>query len=293
MHRWNNHFNARLKEFIQFKENFGRWPSEESVDFTERSLGVWARKARLSYNKGTLIKSRENALKKIGFPLNLRENNWNQRVKALKAFVLKYKRLPSPNDELYYFSYSNHSKFHKLTDRQKAILKSFGFTELWEEKDHAVVWEKRLNDLVTFYKKHGKFPTRKEDSTLEPWLVEQRRLFKEGKLSSQRKDMFKKAGINILAGSRIRRFKNGKAWEGNYELVATFIKKNGRLPKYSRKPSKEIHLYRWIMNQNLPIKKGQLSKEQIEKLKRLLSSFSNDEEGGAPLIKKALQAYNP
>jgi hypothetical protein len=145
--RSNKHFEARLQEFIQFKKDSGRWPDEHSIDKEERSLGMWVRKAKNDYNNGTLNKTRETAFIKLAFTLNVFEEEWNRKFEALKIFIVINRRLPSKREELYNFSGYNHRKFHLFDKERKKLLKSIGFTKLWDKKDI----DSLVTPTTTFY----------------------------------------------------------------------------------------------------------------------------------------------
>lgn len=91
MDKYQKHFESRFNDLIKFKKANDRWPSPISDDFTERSIGVWYVKIKLSYSKGKLEEGRQKAFEKIRFPLNYHDHQWNRKVKRLKLFIKKIK----------------------------------------------------------------------------------------------------------------------------------------------------------------------------------------------------------
>lgn len=64
-----------------------------------------------------------------------------------------------------------------------------------------------------------------------------------------------------------------KTWEESFEIFENFVSFEKRLPFSNGVPEKEIKLYRWLNVQKNKQNKGQLAKNKIEKLNRLLVKY--------------------
>jgi hypothetical protein len=63
-------------------------------------------------------------------------------------------------------------------------------------------WNQLFAQLVAFKKENGILPQRKHDPTLIYWFTMQRKKARDGKLTAEQLQLFKKAGINVLGRSQ-------------------------------------------------------------------------------------------
>jgi hypothetical protein len=63
-------------------------------------------------------------------------------------------------------------------------------------------WKRMFAELVKFKKENGMLPLRKDDHTLNYWLIGQRKMAKTGRLTEEQLKLYEEAGINILGRSK-------------------------------------------------------------------------------------------
>lgn len=176
--RWMNCF-EELKIFIAVNH---RCPKKG-----EGSLTTWCNTQRQSRKKGLLSEVRIRLLDEIGFVWEQDlEEQWIKNWEQVLLFYRQQRHWPKSNEGKLGIWCSTQRKLHKQgilsPDRIKAMDEA-GF--IWNADD---VWLENYEKLQLFYQENRRWPTVRENK-LGSWCFVQRRLFKNGKLLSWRKQM--------------------------------------------------------------------------------------------------------
>lgn len=183
---WQSTF-IKVKEFN--KKN-GRFPSmSRTVDIYERKLGNWCKSQRS--RKGQLTQQRIALLDQIGFIWG-NSGRWMSRYEKVCVFLKTYKRWPSAHSknaqEARLGSWCStqrrrRNKGEIITEEQITLLNKLKIK--WEH-DYNDQWMNTYNDLKKFIKKHKRWPSVSEyssvpdDLRLGRWCINQR-IAKKGK----------------------------------------------------------------------------------------------------------------
>lgn len=124
-------------------------------------------------------------------------------------------------------------------------------------------WEATFDVLCDYVREYNRFPAYNEkykDVSIGLWCKNQRSLYKNNKLPSER--------INALESIGFYWSSNDQEWHTNFNLLKQFKADNGYFPSIEDANSnKEVdHLYIWCRSQRAHYKKGTLSDERIELL---------------------------
>ncbi|MCH5186455.1 MAG: helicase associated domain-containing protein [Oscillospiraceae bacterium] len=144
---------------------------------------------------------------------------------------------------------------------------------------------------IAFYAEHDRFPSaddiEKKTKTLYSWMVSQRVLRKNNKLSEERINKLDK--INFIWNT------DEYAWNKKFEILRDFIKETGRVPKTNERYG-NCHIGQWYNKQRINMNNGVLCKEIQEKLKSLELIYTSyyDEKwpGKFELLKKFIKEKN-
>lgn len=200
--KWNNQFNY----LIEFRKlNPDRWPIATEDFPVGNKLGQWCSDQRSNYKNDLLNETRIKLLENTGFPWDLLIYEWNKQFNYLVEFrKLNLIRWPKHKEE---FPVNNKLgvwcsiqrealKKGQLSDSQIESLNSIKF--IWNNFHNA--WDKRFNYLLEFRKLHPtRWPKKGEEfptgNKIADWCVDQRKKFKQGKLSPDRKNRLKEIGF--------------------------------------------------------------------------------------------------
>ena len=176
-------------------------------------------------------------------------------------------------------------KKEKLSKEKIELLEKIGMR--FENVLNIIGWTKMYLLAETYFKKYGnlEIPSRfktlngtDEDEngySLGIWLINQRQMYKKGKLSKDRIELLEKIGI------RFETKDNDEVWTQMYMLAELYFKEYGNL-EISKKfktlngideDENGYSLGIWLTNQRQMYKKGKLSKERIELLKQIGMRF--------------------
>ena len=202
-----------------------KFKTRNGIDYDENgyNLGWWLVSQRQMYKKSKLYKEREELLEKIGMRFETRDHDevWTQMYKLIETYFKKYGNLEIPSkfktlngidyDENGYnlgwwlVSQRQMYKKSKLYKEREELLEKIGMR--FETRDHDEVWTQMYKLIETYFKKYGNLEIPSKFKTLNGidydengynlgiWLVNQRQIYKKGKLSPERKELLNQIGM--------------------------------------------------------------------------------------------------
>ena len=207
---------------LEIKQNF---KTLNGIDYDENgyNLGWWLVRQRQMYKKSKLSKEREKLLEKIGMRFETRDNNevWTRMYKLTETYFKKYGNLEiskkfktlngTDEDENGYnlggwlLSQRQMYKKSKLSKEREELLEKIGMR--FETRDNDEVWNQMYMLAELYFKEYGNLEISKKFKTLNGtdedengynlgiWLVNQRQMYKKGKLSPERKELLNQIGM--------------------------------------------------------------------------------------------------
>jgi len=121
-------------------------------------------------------------------------------------------------------------------------------------------WGERFNELTVYHKKNGNCnvpPKQGGLNKLAHWVNDQRRYYKDGKLSQERTKQLEGIGFYWSVAAN--------KWKERFNALAAYQKKNGNC----NVPAKQGKLGKWVDHQRQFYKKGKLSQERIVQLESI------------------------
>ena len=262
---WNELFAALLK----YKEENGHckvpraWP--ENPD-----LSSWVSTQRESYRKGLLSPDRIERLEHNGFIWDTIQNSWEENYSALIEYKSATGHCDVPdkwpmNLKLSHWVGKQRSywKMNRLSADRIERLDAIGFT--WDPQD--AVWNKMYAMLQEFYKNNGhcNVPHNwSENIKLSRWVTRIRKLWKEGKLSQERKKQLESIGFAIIDHEAIK----NDTWEKMFFSLCEFKKINGHC-KVPKDWHKNPELANWVSSQRQMKRKNRLQSDYLRRLNEI------------------------
>ena len=153
----------------------------------ENNLSIWCNTQRQGRKKGILSEERIALLDRIGFVWEQDlDAQWIKNWEQVMFFYHQKGYWPKSNDGKLGSWCSTQRKFRKqggLASERIRMMDEAGF--VWNTDD---IWIENYEKLKLFYQEKHRWPTVRENK-LGSWCFVQRRLFKNGKLLSWRKQM--------------------------------------------------------------------------------------------------------
>lgn len=194
---WEEQFNL-LKRFRG--KHPDRWPYTGEEFPKGNKLGRWFHEQKMRNTRDTLKKNLRTLLRSVGFPFRVkvvkRKDRWQRQYEALKALRKKNPARwpakgdsPSPSDRM--GNWCSAQRWYRrkgiLSKERIRLLDAIGF----DRDPLDALWIRQYRLLATFRKKYpGGKPNGKskdvEERALAAWLAQQRRRFRQGKVSDQR-----------------------------------------------------------------------------------------------------------
>jgi len=255
-----NRWYHKARQIVIYHKKHGKWPSHNSADPHQLSLGLWKKKLRHYYRQGKLPQQIVKYLRHNNFSFDAM-SQWKRQFKSLKDYVKQNHSLPSAGLPLGQWVRSLRYRYDSLPEAKQKLLQSIGFTQLQIVGKKEQYWEEQFRKVVSFFKQHDKLPSRKDDEQLHLWLGALRKKYKQNELPEQQLKRFGAAGINLMAGTFTK-----QSWEDVFEELQQFIKKYKTLPAGAMSKPNEKRLYFWLLNQRASYKKGKLNKTRISQL---------------------------
>ncbi|MEK9658299.1 MAG: helicase associated domain-containing protein [bacterium] len=195
-------------------------------------------------------------------------DNWMRRYCELKKFLDRYGRFPSVKDAqksmlMWVCTQRVKKRQDRLTSAQLSLLNKLSFD--WDP--HKTRWLEQYTNLKKFISDVGRFPARAPKQPARPnekrlaeWCIQQRRYYKQGKLSSERQAS--------LTAIKFNWQQHDFLWEEYYTMLTLFKKEKRCWPK-SNDMYKDGYLGRWCVSQRRTYKHGTLSQSRIRLLDKL------------------------
>lgn len=238
------------ERLVEYHTREKDWPS-----VSEGKLGLWCNTQRVARKQGTLVTDRIQRLDAIGFEWEYHNSQWTHQYEKLKTFYAETGRWPKRGEgslSIWCNTQRQARKNGRLTKERIRRLDEIGF--VWEydlDKD----WEIQYQALQVFYGKKGRWPKVTEGGSLGAWCVTQRKLYREGKLSGERKTRLDAIGFTWSADG---------VWMDNFHQLEAFYQNQGRWPT-----SREGRLGSWSCVQKRLFRRGTLAADRLEKLRAI------------------------
>lgn len=206
----------------------------------------------------------------------------SEEYKSLKAW-LQYQRQLFRNGKL------NEDKVSKLTEIGYSFDLDFRGRK---PQNNLIDWEEKLEELSFYFSKYNTFLIPKslpQYQDLKKWLVEQKRLYKNNRLTDEKLEKLNKIGYSFDVNYQGKKFEfevnpssrptktNTKStsfdsWEQTYLLLLNFKISEGHcnVPRSFENKT----LANFVTRNRFLYKKGELETEKIEKLKLLQFEFT-------------------
>ncbi len=267
--------------------------AEQDFDFfhlPDRALRRWLRRQRSKYRKGTLPAGIRTALEAIGFDWERTElsdaayESWSRNLEAYRDLVRRRGEGAVPNQREEYGLYQwfvrqrAQRRRGELPERRRQALDAAGFP--WETRPkESGRWREYYERLKAFRDRYGHANITQDDPddpSLGKWLARQRRAYRSGRLSPQRKEALDSLGVHPNprpgegGGARREeeRVLQGGLWRRRYEELAEYCRERcgGGIPDPRSLP-KPLAL--WLASQRRWYRKGRLAEKQIRMLDEL------------------------
>ena len=263
--RWLENYDL-LKEYIEEK---GALPNK-STEYKGTKLGRWFIHQKQADKAGNLSHSHKNLLRSIGVVLNVstREKRWLKNYELLKEYISINGLLLREQTEYKGVKLGSWVRRQKrdyregnlLSDRE-TMLNSIGLKLNVSTQPKRWLYNYEL--LKEYVTAEGVLPATKTEYKgirLGRWLLYQKQAYDDGKLSDERKNMLKAAGVELDVDGNERR------WLNNYELLKEYITTKGVLPA-TRTEYKGVNLGVWLLYQKQTYDKGNLSSSRENMLR--------------------------
>lgn len=193
------------EQLVQYKKEHG-----SITGITGGYLGKWINQQRATFNKNKLPECHIARLKKLGFDFARQGNqfqvSWEERFEELCAYKEKYghcnveiKDVPR-KASMGLVNWVQYQRKRVLTPDQKHLLTSLGF----RFSNSKYTWDAQIERLEEYKSKYGhcNFPTITSCNTnsmhkLAVWAKNQRKYYKDGKLSEERIKQLKGMGFQF------------------------------------------------------------------------------------------------
>ena len=247
-----------LKQYVE--EHNGTFPSRR-----EPIIGNWLDKQKTSFKKNKLNEEKKQKLDALGYWSKGQDEIWNENYKLLKQYVEEHNgKIPAASEPIigaWFFEQKTTLRKNKLSEERKQKLDALGDWSKSRYETNEEQWEEKYQMLKKYIEEHnGKIPTASEP-IIGKWLSNQRKNYKKGKLSEEKKQKLD----SLVDWSKSQYEINEEQWEEKYKLLKQYINENnGKNP-----PQKEPIIGKWLNKQRTVYKKGKLSEERKQKLDAL------------------------
>lgn len=200
------------------------------------------------------------------------ESKWEKGFSEAREYALKHKTLimsnnyVSPNGYKLGLWLARQNKVYKdgnLSEERKRRLDSFGVE--WIHKDP---WLFRYGLVVKYYETNQTIDIPQavivEGVWIGKWLTTQKKMYEQGRLSKEQKELLDKLPMNKVGGKN-------KAWYNAYDDILSFYNENDNIniPPYVIGEKSGINLADWIIRQRKAFSLGKLSKGKIDLLNKV------------------------
>lgn len=244
-HKWESSYKAAMY-YVQKNGNLDipvLYTTEDGI-----GLGSWIQRQRRAYKNGKISKSRKRKLDSIGMVWDTEP--WMSRYSLVKKYYEKHRTIDIPQNEVIEGVWLG-----KWLATQKKIYENGG---LGKEQRHLLselplyqvsrknkTWYYIYDDAVDYYSEYGdlKVPAKyigKSGCLLADWIVRQRRLWNNGKLSDEQIHLLDEIEFVWVLES---------VWEEGYRHAKDYFEENDHLDiNQSYKCDDGYALGRWVFN---------------------------------------------
>lgn len=181
---------------------------------------------------------------------------WEQRYNELKEYVEKNDRYPSSKDDFILHKWVSNQKLYyqkKRLSEDRVIKLSELKRWKWYPEKVKNKWMVKYEELKHFIDLHKRCPKSNEED-IGAWVVKQRYMYGENKLSEERIALLSK-----LDGWKWYINEKNNTWNKNFNKLKYFVFIHKRLPKYNYNSVEENELYNWVLKQQDQYAKRTLS----------------------------------
>lgn len=275
----------KYAELIKYKEKYGNcnvpdWRSNQQ----HKILAHWVHTQRVSkrLNRITLTEEKEKLLNDIGFSWNIIDENWQLKYNELEEYYKKFgtSKVNSTTYRTLNKWLSSQKRAYHLGKLSKERQEKLDLLNADYKSDMIYLdsWKTGLKRLKEYFKKYGFKKTNfhgidlsnDKDRYLIGWIGFYRKQYKEGILSKDKLNTFKKLKISLDPLDT--------CWHETFKLYKKLLKEG--------KPTKK--LASWCNIQRKNFKKGTLLADRIKLLESIDFVFDTTED---PRFKKALNRF--
>lgn len=236
-------------------------------------LGSWLKSQKNRKRKGLISLSQVERLEAIGMCWKKYVPTWNERLEELREYVESDGCLPVKNSTLGHWldinrramkqGSLNPEQARMLSDVLSSVLNRFGSRRNAFEN---VRWMTRYRELETYLKTNERLPPMfNEDGScnvLHSWLLKNRKLLQEGRLSAERTELL---GTLADAYPSVLRTRN-EQWFDQCTNAMKYVDEYGEFPRTG------CPLGNWVARNKMKFKKGTLPSDKAEAFAQLLNS---------------------
>lgn len=282
----------RFRKVRDWVEKEGGLPTRK----TAKTLYGWLNLQKSNHRKGGLTPEQVAALRSIGFDLESRRKEdqdriWQERLRQYTEFLRTQGREPS------YFNSSEEKTLYMWAAAQRAVkagtarnrkpltpereeaLRASGFNFVGEGRSGEKAWEEHLRELVARRRPNGVIDLPSningKRNPLYTWWITQKKAFEKGDLPKDRIQAFQDAGIDLPVAKNETGTRGFSRWAGRMEAIAAFVRQQGHYPRGGRH-REEDNLYQSLRRTRKAFKAGDLTDRQLALLKSLSLYFEDD-----------------
>ena len=253
------------QRLVEYKSITGNANVPRNFD-QDPKLGTWVHTQRKVYNRNKMSVERADLLNSIGFEWGARSSTWNDMYLRLVAYQKVHNgdaNVPRNYDQDAQLGNWVHNqrkayKNSKMPREHETLLNSIGFN--WNS--HSSSWNEMYQRLIAYKQGHNgdtDVPQRyDQDPQLGEWVNNQRRHFKNKKISIERVSQLNFIGFD-WGTPQIDR------WNEMYLRLVAYQTVHSNA-KVSNKYDQDTQLGAWIRSQRTAYKNGMLSSEHVELL---------------------------
>jgi len=252
-------WDQRYNELVAYRARFGhcRVPARWAENL---ALGTWVSNQRSRYAMGKIEPSRIQLLEALGFEWSLtRRTAWSDRFEQLKIYRERFGncRVPynwteTPQLARWVVKQRHAHSKGKLSPERVRLLEAIGFE--WV----LTVWGGHYKNLKAYGERFGNCRVPRnwaEDPQLGTWVVNQRGLYYQGRLSAERIKLLEAIGFEWAVSTAL-------PWEDRFEQLKAYKERFGNC-RVPRKWAENTQLGSWVHIQRGQYSKGKLSPERV------------------------------
>ena len=282
--KWQNKYNIAK----QYYEENGNLDVRVGYKVDKFDLGKWVQRQRQLNDSGQLKEERKQLLEQIGIAWqDAHDSEWLDNYKLVSSYFEKHHNLNIPKSfkTINGYEYNDQGKDigmwlanqktlynnGTLREDRKELLTKKGMN--WEKKFEKE-WNKNYEEAIKYYEKHhnldippaSKLKQEGSNENLEKlgsWLSRQKYEYSKGTLSTERRDLLEKLGINWQSVYDIE-------WDKKYNILKKYYEEKGNLDIFNSCEDNNIKdLLAWINTQKSSYVKGLLLPEKAMMLSSL------------------------